>query len=139
MIQTVMFSCVISLLHRLQQFRLWLMGQYALVCPQASGKRWISAYNNDAELCVVRELASNPSLVSNKRLSEVNHNYPRSLRLSQISIINKMYELALRVRAYPQILSKYLSVRSSVACVPLQIILGTVFRLIFCSVVCETA
>jgi hypothetical protein len=49
------------------------------------------------------------------------------------------YELALRVRAYPQILSKYLSVRSSVACVPIQIILGTVFRLIICSVVCETA
>jgi hypothetical protein len=50
-----------------------------------------------------------------------------------------LYKLALRVRTYPQILSKYLSVRSSVACVPLQIILGTVFRLIICSVVCENA
>ncbi len=49
------------------------------------------------------------------------------------------YELALQVIAYPWILSKYYSVRSSVSFVPLQIIVGAVFRLIICSFVCETA
>ena len=50
-----------------------------------------------------------------------------------------LYKLALRVRAYLWILSKYYSVRSSVSFVPLQIIMGTVFRLIICIFVCETA
>jgi hypothetical protein len=49
------------------------------------------------------------------------------------------YKLALGVRAYPWILSKCYSVRSSVSFVPLQIIVGAVFRLIICSFVCETA
>jgi hypothetical protein len=40
-----------------------------------SQERWLSAYNNDVELCVVRELVLNPSLICNKRLSKVNHNY----------------------------------------------------------------
>jgi hypothetical protein len=44
----------------------------------------------NTELCIVRELASNPSLVSNKRLLEVNHNHRGPLHLSQISTKNKM-------------------------------------------------
>ncbi len=50
------------------------------------------------------------------------HKWPRTLK----------YELALRVRAYPWILSKYFSVCLCVSFVHLQIILGTVFRLIIC-------
>jgi hypothetical protein len=50
-----------------------------------------------------------------------------------------MYKLALRVRAYPWILSKYLYVRLAVSLAPLQIIVGIVFRVIICSFVCETA
>ena len=42
------------------------------------------------------------------------------------------YKLSLRVRAYPWILSKYFSVCLCVSFVRLQIILGTVFRLIIC-------
>ncbi len=49
--------------------------------------------------------------------------------------INK---LALRVRAYPWILNKYLCVCVFVSFVPLPIILGTVFRLRICILVVES-
>ncbi len=49
-----------------------------------------------------------------------------------------MYQLALWVRAYPWILSKYLCVCVFVSFVPLQIILGTVFRLRICILVVES-
>ena len=52
--------------------------------------RWISAYNNDSELCLVKELAQNPSQITNKRLSDVDHNYRGPLRNSQISIEDGM-------------------------------------------------
>ncbi len=61
------------------------------VCTRLpSRKRWISAYNNNAELCTVWELALTPSLISNKCLSEANHNYRGPLRQSQISVKNNM-------------------------------------------------
>jgi hypothetical protein len=55
-----------------------------------SREQWISAYNNDAKMCVIRELVQNPSQITNKRLSEVNHNYPGPLRQSQILIKDGM-------------------------------------------------
>ena len=55
-----------------------------------SCKQWICAYNNDSELCTVRKLALNLSLISNMRLSEINHNYRGLLGLSQISIEDDM-------------------------------------------------
>jgi hypothetical protein len=51
---------------------------------------WISAYNNNADMCLVRELAQNPSQITNKRLSEVNHNYCEPLRQSKILIEDGM-------------------------------------------------
>jgi hypothetical protein len=46
------------------------------VCTRLpSCEHWISAYNNNAELCTVWKLALTLSLISNKRLPEVNHNY----------------------------------------------------------------
>jgi hypothetical protein len=59
-------------------------------------ERWLSAYNNNIELCVVRELVLNPSLICNKCLSNVNHNYLGHLHQSQILIKDGMlilYEL----------------------------------------------
>ncbi len=53
-------------------------------------EQWLRAYNNDVELCVVRELVLNPLLICNKRLSEVNHNYRGPLHQSQISIEDGM-------------------------------------------------
>ena len=61
------------------------------ICTRLPSRdRWISAYNNDSELCLVRELAQNPSQITNKRLSEVDHNYRGPLRNSQISIEDGM-------------------------------------------------
>jgi hypothetical protein len=55
-----------------------------------SREQWISAYNNNAEMCVIRELAQNPSQITNKCLSKVNHNYRGPLRQSQILIEDGM-------------------------------------------------
>ncbi len=55
-----------------------------------SWERWLSTYNNNVELCIIRELMLNPSLICNKRLSKVNHNYCGSLRQSQILIEDGM-------------------------------------------------
>jgi hypothetical protein len=49
-----------------------------------SQERWLRAYNNDIELCIVHELVLNSSLICNKCLSKVNHNYRRPLCQSQI-------------------------------------------------------
>ncbi len=49
-----------------------------------------------------------------------------------------VYKLTLWVRAYPWILSKYLCVCVFVSFVPLQIILGTDFRLRICILVVES-
>jgi hypothetical protein len=53
-------------------------------------ERWLRAYNNNVELCIVRELVLNPSLICSKRLSKVNHNYCGHLCQSQILIKNGM-------------------------------------------------
>jgi hypothetical protein len=55
-----------------------------------SRERWLRAYNNDNKLCIIRELVLNPSLICNKRLSKVNHNYRGPLHQSQISIEDGM-------------------------------------------------
>jgi hypothetical protein len=61
------------------------------VCTRLpSRKHWVNAYNNDTELCTVKELALNPSLISNRHLLEVNHNYCGPLQQSQISIEHNM-------------------------------------------------
>ena len=62
----------------------------AICTTLPSREHWLRAYTNDAELCLVRDLAQNPSQITNKRLSEVNHNYRGPLRLSQISIEDEM-------------------------------------------------
>jgi hypothetical protein len=53
-------------------------------------EQWLCTYNNNVELCIVRELVLNPFLICNKRLSKVNHNYRGPLRQSQISIEDGM-------------------------------------------------
>ena len=41
-------------------------------------------------VCLIRELAQNPSQITNKQLSEVDHNYRGPLRNSQILIEDDM-------------------------------------------------
>ena len=61
------------------------------ICTQLPSRdRWIRAYDNDAEMCLIKELAQNPSQITNKCLSEVNHNYRKPLRQSHISIEDGM-------------------------------------------------
>jgi len=55
-----------------------------------SKKCWVQAYANVSELCAVRELAINPSLINNQTLSKVNHNFRRHLRQSLISVEDDM-------------------------------------------------
>jgi hypothetical protein len=55
-----------------------------------SWERWVRAYTNDTELCAVRDLALNPSKITNKSLSNVNHNYHGPLRHSLIFVENDM-------------------------------------------------
>jgi hypothetical protein len=55
-----------------------------------SRERWLRAYDNNVELCIVCELVLNPSLICNKRLSKVNHNYCGPLHQSQILIKDGM-------------------------------------------------
>ncbi len=47
-------------------------------------ERWVQAYANNRELCAMRELALNPSLINNQTLSKVNHNFHGPLRHSLI-------------------------------------------------------
>jgi len=57
------------------------------VCTRLpSHERWVQAYNNDTELCAVRHLAVNPSLITLKTLATVNHNNRGPLRQSLISV-----------------------------------------------------
>ena len=51
---------------------------------------WVSAYNNDVELCIVQELVLNPFQILNIQLLEVNCNYRGLLRQSQILIEDGM-------------------------------------------------
>ncbi len=61
------------------------------ICTRLPSRdRWIRAYDNDAEMCLIRESAQNPSQITNKRLSKVNHNYRGPLPQSQISIEDSM-------------------------------------------------
>ena len=53
-----------------------------------SRKCWIQAYNNDMELCAVREFVLNLSTIKNTDLAEVNHNYQGPLRQSHIFVVN---------------------------------------------------
>jgi hypothetical protein len=55
-----------------------------------SQEQWLQAYNNDVELCAVREFVLNPSMISNTTLAEVNHNYCGPLRQSLIVVENDM-------------------------------------------------
>ncbi len=46
------------------------------ICTRLPSKEsWVQAYANNSELRAVRELALNPSLISNETLSKVNHNF----------------------------------------------------------------
>ena len=61
------------------------------ICTRLPSRdRWICTYDNNAEMCLIRELVQNPSQITNKRLSEVNHYYRGPLRQSQISIEDGM-------------------------------------------------
>ncbi len=55
-----------------------------------SRERWVQAYTNDTELCAVRDLALNPSKITNKLLANVNHNYRGPIRQSLIVVENDM-------------------------------------------------
>ena len=61
------------------------------ICTRLPSKdRWVQAYTNDTELCAVRDLALNPSKITNKALANVNHNYRGPLRQSLIVVKNEM-------------------------------------------------
>jgi hypothetical protein len=51
---------------------------------------WIQAYANDGELHAVRKLALNPSLITTRSLSQVNHNFCGPLRQALISVEDDM-------------------------------------------------
>jgi hypothetical protein len=55
-----------------------------------SREQWLLAYNNDLKLCAVWELVLNPSMINNKALAEVNHNYRGPLSQSLIYLENDM-------------------------------------------------
>ena len=55
-----------------------------------SHERWVQAYNNDSEMCALKKFVLNPSLISNKSLADVNHNYRAALRQSLITIENDL-------------------------------------------------
>ena len=57
------------------------------VCTRLpSRERWVQPYTNDTELCAIRNLAVNPSLITSKTLATVNHNYHGPLYQSPISV-----------------------------------------------------
>jgi hypothetical protein len=61
------------------------------ICTRLPSKeRWVQAYTTDTELCAVRDLALNPSKITNKSLANVNHNYRGPLRQSLIILENDM-------------------------------------------------
>jgi hypothetical protein len=61
------------------------------ICTRLPSKEcWVQAYANDSELCAVRELGLNPSLISNETLLKVNHNFRGPLRHSLISVEDDM-------------------------------------------------
>jgi hypothetical protein len=49
-----------------------------------SCKRWIQAYDSDKDLCLIRKIVLNPSLLSNATLREINYNYHAGLQKSLI-------------------------------------------------------
>ncbi len=55
-----------------------------------SRERWVQVYANDGGLHAVRELALNPSLITTRPLSQVNHNFCGPLRQSLISVKDDM-------------------------------------------------
>ena len=55
-----------------------------------SREQWLLAYNNDVELCAVQDLVLNLSMIDNKALAEVNHNYRGPLSQSLIFVENEM-------------------------------------------------
>jgi hypothetical protein len=62
-----------------------------VVCTRLPTRdQWLQAYNNDVELCAVRELVLNPLMINNQALAKVNHNYCGPLRQSLISVENNM-------------------------------------------------
>jgi hypothetical protein len=58
------------------------------ICP--SRDHWITAYDNNSKLCLVRNMILNPSKICNESLSKVNHNYCRLLHQSLLQINNGM-------------------------------------------------
>ncbi len=64
------------------------------ICTRLSLREcWVQAYANDSELCTVRELVLNPSLMSTQALSKVNQNFRGPLRQSLISVEDDMFIL----------------------------------------------
>ncbi len=62
------------------------------VCTRLPSRdQWLHTYNNDIELCALRELMLNPSMINNQSLAKVNHNYCGPLRQSLISVENDMH------------------------------------------------
>ena len=55
-----------------------------------SREQWLQAYYNDVELCAIRELVLNLSMINNKALAEVNHNFRGPLRQYLIYVENDM-------------------------------------------------
>ncbi len=55
-----------------------------------SKEQWVQAYTNNTEVCAVRDLALNPSKITNKLLANVNHNYRGPLHQSLIVVKNDM-------------------------------------------------
>jgi hypothetical protein len=51
---------------------------------------WVTAYDSDAECCLIRKMINNPSLVVNKNLSKVHHTLRMPLRNNLLQLENDM-------------------------------------------------
>jgi hypothetical protein len=83
-----------------------------------SKEQRIQAYANGTKLCAVKDLALNPSTITNQTLSKVNHNYCAPLHHSLISVEDNML-----------ILHKPISGTSSFTC--LQLVPAELINIIF--------
>jgi hypothetical protein len=60
----------------------FLSGAVGITLPSCA--HWIQAYDSDKDLCLIRKIVLNPSLLSNETLRKINYNYHAGLQKSLI-------------------------------------------------------
>ena len=55
-----------------------------------SHERWVQAYSDDKEMCIIRDLVQNPTKINTATLNTVNYNFRAPLRQSLIFIENEL-------------------------------------------------